>query len=56
MKKIDEESLTSHSAYIYTIEDSKKARKKLEPVVCCVLVYIYGVRLHMTFIYMYHEK
>jgi hypothetical protein len=40
MKKIDEESLTSHSAYIYTIEDSKKARKKLEPVVC-VLEYIY---------------
>ena len=28
MKKIDEEPLTSYSAYIYTIEDSKKARKK----------------------------
>lgn len=34
MKKIDEESLTSHSAYIYTIEDSKKSKKKMEPVVC----------------------
>lgn len=54
MKKIDEESLTSHSAYIYAIEDSKKARKKLEPVVCLrISVYLwctlaYDVYLHVS--------
>jgi hypothetical protein len=53
-KKFDEGSLTSHSAYIYMMEDSKKARKKLEPVVClridvylCVCILAYDVYLHV---------
>ena len=48
--------LTSHLAYIYMGEDSKKARKKRESVVCLRISVSICVRLHMTFIYMYVEK